>query len=184
MYYLNAKIIDIKNNHILIECNNIGYSGRLIGEIKDLIVNTSKKFYFYHLLNEYTDQYIFFDNEKTMKISKTLLTIKKFGIKSLCEIFDKFSYEEFIKILENKELSILVNNTKISETMAKQILFTITNKHLNNEYSKKQMDVINSLHNLGYKISDIYKAVSLIDNSLKTDVLLREAIVKLNEIKN
>ncbi|AGR41136.1 hypothetical protein [Spiroplasma taiwanense] len=42
------------------------------------------------------------------------------------------------------------------------------------------MNIINSLNRLGYRISDIYKAIDGIDINFKEEIILEMAIRKLN----
>ncbi|QBQ07679.1 Holliday junction DNA helicase RuvA [Spiroplasma gladiatoris] len=184
MYYLNAKVIEVYNNEVLVEVNNIGYKGIIVSKnIKDIKVGKNQKIYFYNYRNEYTDEYLFFINEQILNLAKTLLQIKFFGIKTLLALFYSLDYEELIEAVKSKHYDLIKEKTSIKESLVKEIFVIVGSKVLNIKYNKKQMEVINSLHKLGYKFSSIYQAISQVDDKLDEELLFKNTLVKLNEIK-
>ncbi|ARU91605.1 Holliday junction DNA helicase RuvA [Spiroplasma clarkii] len=113
-----------------------------------------------------------------------MLDIKNLGIKSLLELFDKLSYKELIALCKENELDKICQITGLSLNICKEIVAVTKSKVFDIKYSKKQMLVINSLHKLGYKISDIYKVLALTSERQDPEIIIKEALVKLNEIQS
>ncbi|AOG60548.1 Holliday junction DNA helicase RuvA [Spiroplasma helicoides] len=184
MYYLNAKLVNVSSNEIIVESNDIGYKGFIVDSYdKTFNVDNNIKLYVLNYKNEYVDEYLFFQNLDVYKVANLLLSIKNFGIKSLLAIFSNIDYEKFINYVKNKEIIELVRVTGIGENKIKDIVTVISKNLLNEKYSKNQMVVISSLHKLGYKISSIYKVISLIDGKSDQESIFREAVIKLNEVE-
>ncbi|QGS51917.1 hypothetical protein [Spiroplasma tabanidicola] len=185
MHYIKSKIINIENNLIIVENNNIGYKGYLIDTLnRDLKIDNEVKLFYLNYRNEFIDESLFFIDENVLNLSKQLLQIKYFGIKTLNNLFNNISFNDLINYVNNQEIDKVMKLTNIKLNILKEVFSIVSDKILNKKYNKKQMEIINSLHKLGYGINNIYKVISIIDSSLDEELILQKALFELNEIKN
>lgn len=177
-----AKIIEVKSHRVIIENNAIGYLGYFIGE-EILKVDQEVRLFLLKIENDYMSEYIFFESSDIRNLAKLLLEIKHFGLKSLLDLFNKISYPKLLDLCRENDLENLIITSGLNALICKEIMNLVKAKVFNIKYSKKQMLVINSLHKLGYKISDIYTVLSCTNDAIDVEVILKDALVKLNEIR-
>ncbi|AHI52871.1 Holliday junction ATP-dependent DNA helicase RuvA [Spiroplasma culicicola] len=181
MFYLKAKIIKIYQNEIILEVNNTGYHGYLI-EVSSIQLNQEVLIYFINLKTDYSDQYLFFTDKENYLMAKLLLEIKNVGIKTILSIFKTLTANELIAYAKNSDLNAILLATNVGQNICQKIIIKIRSKYLSQKYNKIQLNVIQSLHKLGYKIGDIYQAILKVDPNLDQDNLLKNTIIKLNEV--
>lgn len=178
MYFLKGEVIEHNNKDLLIEVNGIGYKGILIASKDESVCKTDcDLFYILHYRNDFTDKILFFYNSKTRDLVEILLEIKNVGLKTIENIFDNVKLDDFLAYIKSGDISKLTDLSGISEVNAKNIMYKLREKYFKQKYSQKQMNVINSLHRLGYKISDVYQVVNKVNFSQKEDIILKESLI-------
>ena len=124
--------------------------------------------------NEYT-LYGFVDkNEK--KLFDTLLKINGVGPKAALGILSTLTPEEFIQVIQNNDLNALKKVPGIGPKSAKRILMEMGEFELNNINNELSQAII-ALENLGFKKSDILKALQ--GESGSVEDLIKKALKKL-----
>ncbi|AGR42105.1 Holliday junction DNA helicase RuvA [Spiroplasma diminutum] len=179
MYYLKCKILEESDIYLIVESNNIGYKGYKIFK-ENLDIDKEQFLYLINYKNEFSNELLFFNSKETRDISEIILSIKNIGITSIKKIFTILSIEEFKDICKNQDINKLLEKTKLTEINCKKIIQEIRSKVFKQKYNLKQMNIINSLNKLGYKLSDIYKVFNQIDLNLNEELILENAIFNLN----
>ncbi|WP_338984256.1 hypothetical protein [Spiroplasma endosymbiont of Diplazon laetatorius] len=183
MYYLRCKLKEIEDDFIIVESNQIGYKGYKLFKSTTKLEEEMNLFLI-NYKNDYINEILFFDNKETRDICEILLNIKNIGITTIKKIFVNLSHEEFKVICKEQKVEELIISTKLSETICKKVIQEVRSKLFKEKYNLKQMNVINSLNKLGYKISDIYKSIQSIDFNLNEELILERAILNLNTYEN
>ncbi|WP_342274938.1 hypothetical protein [Spiroplasma endosymbiont of Cantharis lateralis] len=179
MYYLEGTITEQDENFILLKVNNIGYKGYKIFN-ENLQLNKMLILYVINYKNDYSNDLLFFQSKSIRDLADLILNIKNIGITTIKKIFKNLNHLDFIKICKEQDINSLSRVCNLSESISKKVISEIRLKLFNEKYSLKQMNVINSLNKLGYKLSDIYKAIQNIDLNLSEEILLSKTILSLN----
>ncbi|AKU79752.1 hypothetical protein [Spiroplasma turonicum] len=180
--YLLGKIVNIEENEITIESNNNGYIGKFISD-RAYKINEELKVWYLFYKNEYYIKYLFFDDFKLWKLSTFIIDISNVGFKTLEKIYKNINYDNLIKYSLNYDIESIVNKTRVNSVVIRKIIEKVRKELLSVKFSNKQLTIINSLYNLGYNLSSIYSAISEIDFKQKDEIIVLEAINKLNEVK-
>ncbi|ALD66399.1 hypothetical protein [Spiroplasma cantharicola] len=183
MYCLEGYILEQDEECLLLKVNQIGYKGFKIFK-ENFALNKLKLLYVINYKNEYSNDLLFFESKKVRDLSELILNIKNIGISTIKKIFKNVSEENFIKICKEQDINTLNKISNLSESICKKVINEIRFKLFNEKYNLKQMNVINSLNKLGYKLSDIYKSIQNIDLNLSEEILLSKAILNLNNYGN
>ncbi|QHX36648.1 hypothetical protein [Spiroplasma sp. BIUS-1] len=183
MYYLIAKIKEIENELITVESNKVGYKGYKMFNTK-VEIEDELTLYVINYKNEYINEFLFFNNKKLRDICEELLNIKNIGINTIRKLFLNLDYDEFILICKDQKVDELIKQTKLSELTCKKIIQEVRSKVFKVTYNTKQMNIINSLNKLGYKISDIYKSIETLDFKMSEDKIMQKALLNLNAYGN
>ncbi|AUM62643.1 hypothetical protein [Spiroplasma monobiae] len=179
MYYLKSKIKDFNGEYITVEINGIGYKGIKMFK-EELLIDQEILMYTIKYENDYINEILFFLEIKAREICEIILNIKNIGITTIKKLFTNLNYKEVIKICKEQDINRLMVSTKLSESICKKVIQEVRSKLFKVKYNSKQMNIINTLNKLGYKISDIYKSINKIDFTLSEDLILERAILNLN----
>lgn len=176
--YIIGKINDIKSNHIVLENNNIGYEIKVANPYS-FEINKEYKVYIYSHVRE--DEYSLygFKNEEEKELFLKLINVKGIGPKMALPVLATGSINGIYDAIERENILYLTKFPKIGEKVARQIILDLKGK------LGKQGNIINNgnfdelvsvLESLGYKTLDIKKVLPNINNELKIEEQVKEAL--------
>lgn len=126
--------------------------------------------------------YGFLDNDEK-NLFDNLIKINGIGPKVALNICSAFKPAEFLRLANNNDFALLKKVQGIGEKMAKRIIVEISGKLSNIAeigLPQSKLDALNALESLGFKNSDILKALEKV-KSTSTESIIKEV---LQSIKN
>lgn len=175
--YIKGKVIDQTSNLIILENNNIGYEINVPNpysfEIdKEVIV------YIYEHIREDEHTLYGFKAKEEKELFLKLIEVKGIGPKMALPMFATGSINGIVDAIERENILYLKKFPKIGEKVAKQIVLDLKGK-LNKDHkieTANYEELIEVLKGLGYKEKDFKSIIIKIDNSLKIEDQVKEAL--------
>lgn len=124
--------------------------------------------------------YGFLDNDEK-NLFDNLIKINGIGPKVALSICSSFKPTEFLTLANNNDFATLKKVPGIGEKMAKRIIVEISGKLGNiaeSSLPQSKIDAINALESLGFKNSDILKALETVE-STSTEAIIKEILQKI-----
>jgi len=162
---LRGKLIDIKYNSVLVDCNGIGFE--VLCPLNDIIkikpeIN-KEIILFTHLIHRDDSMTLYgFFNEKSKEGFLNLLKVSGIGPKVALKIISHFDIDTLYKYVETEDINSLKDIPGIGLKTAKQIIFDLKGilpKFETNQVSDYEKDLIKSMINLGYKDIEIKEKI-------------------------
>ncbi|HEY8363422.1 MAG TPA: Holliday junction branch migration protein RuvA [Tissierellaceae bacterium] len=192
--FIIGDIVDIKDDYIVLQCNNIGYR---IYTSSNSIANVEfgmKNVLFYTYLNVREDGIFLygFTTEDELDIFKLLLLVSKIGPKIAIGLLSYLTPNQIKKAIINKDIDILCKAPGIGKKTAERIILELKDKvdrnatyeenYLQLNKGNDYMEAVHGLISLGYTKHEIEKAMEGIDVSrLKVEDIIREALKRLSQ---
>ncbi|RDU63143.1 Holliday junction branch migration protein RuvA [Helicobacter sp. MIT 14-3879] len=125
--------------------------------------------------------YGFLDKDEK-NLFDNLIKINGIGPKVAISICSSFNPNEFISIANSNDFNTLKKVPGIGEKMAKRIIVEISGKIVvdDSNLSSNKRDAINAMEILGFKNTDILKALENIESN-NTEEIIKEALKKLQK---
>ncbi|WP_456469908.1 Holliday junction branch migration protein RuvA [Caminibacter sp.] len=173
---LKGRIFEKENGKILLDVKDVIYELNV-----SLMTFSNAKDGIYHITeiikeNEYT-LYGFLDkNEK--KLFDTLIKLNGVGPKVALAICSTFTPQEFIEIISNADADALKKVPGIGPKSAKRILMEMGEFEISVS-NPVHSQAIMALENLGFKKSEIIKAINGVEGSLEE--VIKETLKRLSK---
>ena len=189
--FIEGKAQIISENLIAVSCGGVGYE---INVSKRLKAENNKNIRLYTQLIHKEDSMTLygFSTREEKKLFSTLMTTSGVGPKLAMEILSTYSIDEIMRILFNKDISMLKKVSGMGLKKAEKLLFELRDKiekiDINISSIKpsndNESDVIKALISLGFSNSEAIKSLSNIENkeNMNAEDLIREALRNLNSI--
>ena len=175
--YIRGNITIIESNYIVIDNNNIGY---LIYTPNPYSFNLNEEYTVYVYQNVKEDEISLYGfktlEERNMFLK--LIEVKGLGCKMALPILATGSISGIIDAIERENILYLKKFPKIGDKVARQIILDLKGKLVssNTIVNNINEELVEALKALGYKLSDINKVVKQIDNNLKIEDQIKEAL--------
>lgn len=177
--YLKGMVTEIHPNNITLDVQGVGYEV-FTPNPYEFHLEQQDKVYIYHHVREDINALYGFKTKDGKSLFMKLLSVKGIGPKSAMAILATGNVNDVIGAIELGNAKFLSKFPGIGPKASQQIILDLKGK-LNFEEesfakSNSLSEVEEALKSLGYKASEIKKAVKHLDGSKNTEQLLRDAL--------
>lgn len=175
--YILGKVVEQSSTAIILECNNIGY---YVNVSNPYVFELDKEYkvYLYQQIKEDDNSLYGFKIAEEKELFLKLISVKGIGPKMALPMLATGSINGIIDAIERENILYLKKFPKIGEKVAKQIILDLKGKlnKTNDIISNNYEDLIEVLKGLGYKDKDYKTIIGKIDNNLKIEEQVKEAL--------
>lgn len=171
--YLVGEVIDSESTKIILEINGVGYELELAGFKKQPRVGEEIDVYTYTYVREDVLKLFAFPEKMGKELFEILITVNGIGPSAGLNIINTMPASRFISAIMQKNEGVLKEISGIGPKTAQRLILELQSKledfaHLQNtnksaaeinDIDEDREDVIDALTALGYKISEINKAL-------------------------
>lgn len=173
--YIIGKITDIESGYIVIDNNNIGYRVYTSNPYS-FKLNEENKVYIYEHIREEENTLYGFKTKDERDMFLRLIDVKGLGPKMALPMLAAPN-DELMNEIEKGNINYLKKFPKIGDKVARQIILDLKGKLVNKEdIIIKDDELKEALLALGYKSNEINKVIPNIDNTLKLEDKIKEAL--------
>ena len=182
--YIKGIIVEMHTDHIIIENNGIGYLV-YVPNPYTFRKGENTTVYIYQSISENDVRLYGFKEAKQKDLFLMLIKVKGIGPKSATAILASGDVNEIIDAIENNNLKYLKSFPGIGPKAASQMVLDLKGKFdgetrleaMREDVSQDYEDAIEVLIALGYKDSDVNKAMkALVKQKLDTNGYVKEAL--------
>lgn len=191
-YYIKGELAIKGDNFAVIDNGGVGYklytSAKTLGSFRE-----SDRVTLYTYLNVHEDVFDLYgfasEEEHTMFIN--LLSVSGVGPKAALAVLSVMTPKELALAVMTKDTKLLTKAQGVGAKMAQRIVLELLDKLKNSDIvpdesnaqsvisTDAQSEAVSALMVLGYSQNDAKNAVSGIDDTLKTEEIVKRALVKL-----
>lgn len=175
--YIVGTVTGIESNYITLENNKIGYLIYTANPYSFEEGKEYKVFLYQHIREDEMSLYGFkVIEEKNMFLK--LIGVKGLGCKMALPILATGSINGIIDAIERENILYLKKFPKIGDKVARQIILDLKGRLVSNNTKEDSNDneLVEALTALGYKNVDIKRVLPRIDNNLKIEDKIKEAL--------
>lgn len=175
--YIKGTITEQTSNQIILESNQIGYEIN-VSNPYTFEENKEIKVYIYEHIKEDEHTLYGFKNKEEKELFLKLIQVKGIGPKMALPMFATGGINGIVDAIERENILYLKKFPKIGEKVAKQIVLDLKGKlniETNIETSNYE-ELTEVLKGLGYKEKDYNSVIMKIDNNLKIEEQVKEAL--------
>lgn len=176
--YIKGTVTEVCVNHIVLECNNIGYL-IYVPNPYSFEVDKEYKVYLYNHIREDENTLYGFKNSEELELFLRLINVKGLGPKMASGFFATGSVSGIVDAINRENVLYLTKFPKVGEKIAKQMILDLKGKiqvEISEEETNSSDDLVAVLESLGYKTSEIKKILKDIDASLPIESQVKEAL--------
>lgn len=171
--YLKGIITEIYPNYIVLENNEVGFMIYVANPFS-FKEGENYKVYIWTQIKEDEHNLFGFKEKEERDLFLKLLNVKGIGAKLIMPMLALGSMNGIVDAIERENILYLTKFPKIGEKLAKQIILDLKGK-LSKTVLKEEThndELISALENLGYKMNDIKRVISIVnkDNSLEEQI--------------
>ncbi|MCR4693428.1 MAG: Holliday junction branch migration protein RuvA [Firmicutes bacterium] len=191
-YYIKGELAIKRDNFAVIDNGGVGYkiytSAKTLGSFRE-----GDRVTLYTYLNVHEDVFDLYgfasEEEHTMFIN--LLSVSGVGPKAALAVLSVMTPKELALAVMTKDTKLLTKAQGVGAKMAQRIVLELLDKLKNSDIvpdesnaqsvisTDAQSEAVSALMVLGYSQNDAKNAVSGIDDTLKTEEIVKRALVKL-----
>jgi len=176
--YIIGNIKNINSNSIVIDNNGVGYLVYIPNPYSFKMDEEIKVYIYQHIKEDENSLYGFKTIEEKDMFLK-LIDVKGLGPKMALPILASGSVSGIIDAIERENILYLKKFPRIGDKVARQIILDLKGKLVKNieEITNDSFnDLTEALKGLGYKMGDIRRVLSKINNKLDLEDQLKEAL--------
>lgn len=175
--YLKGIVSENLSGAITLDVNGIGYL-IYVSNPYSYNIGDIKTFYLYNHIREDEYSLFGFTSREDLELFLKLINVKGLGPRLALNMFATCSSNGIKDAIERENILYLTKIPKIGEKIARQIILDLKGKlTVTNTSEVKGFDeLVSVLENLGYKNGDIKKILPNIDNDLKLEEQIKEAL--------
>ena len=172
--YIKGKITDTESNYIVIDNNGVGY----IVYVADPYSYKKEecKVYIYQYVKEDELTLYGFKNKEEKELFLRLIGVKGLGCKMALPMFATGSTDAIIDAIEHEDVAYLKKFPKIGDKVARQIILDLKGKLVSNNDNNTNIELIEALKALGYKLADVNKVIDKVDSNLTLQQQIKESL--------
>ena len=180
--YMIGIVTEYDKNCIVLENNKVGY---LINVSNPYIfkINEEVKVYLYNHVKEDENSLYGFRSKEEKELFLKLINVKGIGPKMAMPLFAGNDIKGIYDAINSDNVTYLTKFPKIGDKVAKQIILDLKGK-LTTQTDLFQYDsneLIEVLTSLGYKLADIKKIITKVDNNKSLENQIKEALKLLGK---
>jgi Holliday junction DNA helicase RuvA len=176
--YLEGEVIDAEINKIILEINGVGYELELAGFKNQPHVGEEIEVYTYTYVREDTLKLFAFPEKMGKELFEILITVNGIGPSAGINILNTMPASRFVSAIMQKNEGVLKEISGIGPKTAQRLILELQSKleefaYLQNDSNnfaaggaaadEDRQDVVDALTALGYKISEINRALREVD---------------------
>mgnify|MGYP004686195665 FL=1 len=175
--YIIGKIKEQTSNQVILETGNIGYEINVPNPYS-YELEKEEKIYLYEHIREDEHTLYGFKNREEKELFLKLINVKGLGPKMAIPMLATGSINGIVDAVERENILYLKKFPKIGEKVAKQIILDLKGKltKTENEEINTKDELIEVLKGLGYKEKDYKTIISKVNNELKIEDQVKEAL--------
>lgn len=175
--YIIGKIKEQTSNQIILETGNIGYEINVPNPYS-YELEKEEKIYLYEHIREDEHTLYGFKNREEKELFLKLINVKGLGPKMAIPMLATGSINGIVDAVERENILYLKKFPKIGEKVAKQIILDLKGKltKTENEEINTKEELIEVLKGLGYKEKDYKTIITKVNNELKIEDQVKEAL--------
>lgn len=175
--YIIGKIKEQTSNQVILETGNIGYEINVPNPYS-YELEKEEKIYLYEHIREDEHTLYGFKNREEKELFLKLINVKGLGPKMAIPMLATGSINGIVDAVERENILYLKKFPKIGEKVAKQIILDLKGKltKTENEEINTKEELIEVLKGLGYKEKDYKTIISKVNNELKIEDQVKEAL--------
>lgn len=172
--YIKGKITDTESNYIVIDNNGVGY----IVYVADPYSYKKEecKVYIYQYVKEDELTLYGFKNKEEKELFLRLIGVKGLGCKMALPMFATGSTDAIIDAIEHEDVAYLKKFPKIGDKVARQIILDLKGKLVSNNDNNTNIELIEALKALGYKLADVNRVIDKVDSNLTLQQQIKESL--------
>jgi Holliday junction DNA helicase RuvA len=182
--YLEGEVIDSENNKIILNIGGVGYELELAGFKKQPRVGEEIEVYTYTYVREDALKLFAFPEKNGKELFEILITVNGIGPSAGLNILNTMPAPRFINAIMQKNEVVLKEISGIGPKTAQRLILELQSKleefaYLQSENNtaakdfttdKERQDIIDALTALGYKISEINRALREVEYNAEADL--------------
>lgn len=179
--YIKGTVTDIKPTHIIVENNEIGYL-IIVSNPYSYEVDERVCVYIHHYVREDINNLYGFKSMDAKDLFIKLISVSGIGPKTGLSIMANDDINSLVLAIENSDLKYLTKFPGIGNKTASQIILDLKGKLVEEEELVKfgeMEDAEQALLALGYSKREVIKVLKGIDNSLKVEDIIKEALKRM-----
>ena len=180
--YIIGIVTGYDKNCIILENNKIGYLIN-VSNPYSFKLNEEIKVYLYNHIKEDENSLYGFKTLEEKDLFMKLINVIGIGPKMAMPLFAGNNIKGIYDAINTDNVTYLTRFPKIGDKVAKQIILDLKGKLTSQvdlfQYDSKEL--IEVLESLGYKINDIKKVITKIDNNLTIENQVKEALKLLGK---
>ena len=175
--YIKGTIEEVETNYIVIDNNGIGYL-TYVANPYSYKINEQYKVYIYEYVREDEHSLYGFKTKEEKELFLKLIDVKGLGCKMALPMLATGSIDGIVDAIERENILYLKKFPKIGDKVARQIILDLKGKLVSNENAiiNNNEELIETLKALGYKLPDIKKVVSKVDDTKPLEEQIKEAL--------
>lgn len=175
--FIKGIVRETEKNYITLENNGIGYQ-IFVANPFSFPEGEEQKVFIYTFIKEDEFSLYGFNTKEEKDLFLKLISVKGVGPKLALPMFALGSVTGILDAIDRENILYLTKFPKVGEKVARQIILDLKGKLVKKETASTVgfEEVIEALGSLGYKSSDIKKILPKVDNTLKVEEQIKEAL--------
>ena len=175
--YIKGTIEEVETNYVVIDNNGVGYL-TYVANPYSYKINEQYKVYIYEYVREDEHSLYGFKTKEEKELFLKLIDVKGLGCKMALPMLATGSIDGIVDAIERENILYLKKFPKIGDKVARQIILDLKGKLVSNENAiiNNNEELIETLKALGYKLPDIKKVVSKVDDTKTLEEQIKEAL--------
>ncbi len=175
--FISGKIAEIEKNYITVENNGIGYQV-FVSNPFSFPIGEEKKIFIYTHIREDEISFYGFNSLEEKDLFLRLINVKGLGPKMALPMLATGSVSGIIDAIDRENILYLTKFPKVGEKIARQIILDLKGKLVKNDNISINgyEELVEVLESLGYKTGDIKKILPKLNQELKLEEQLKEAL--------
>lgn len=175
--FIKGVVRETEKNYITLENNGVGFQ-IFVANPFSFPMDEEKTVYIYTSIKEDETSLYGFHSLEEKELFLKLISVKGVGPRLALPMFSLGSVAGIVDAIDRENILYLTKFPKVGEKVARQIILDLKGKLVKNESlsTEGMEEVVEALESLGYKSSDIKKALPKINPSLKIEEQIKEAL--------
>lgn len=170
--YIKGKIVYIKEFDIVVEVGNFAFRIKTPSKFN---INNEEIIYIEHFIKDEQIKLYGFKTVEEREIFNQLININGVGVKQTLKLLKNLGVEEIYRGVKERDIKLFSSVSGIGKKLSQRIILELSEKLVFDEEVKKgDLELIESLKELGYK----QKEISIVLNEIPDNISLEEKIKK------
>ncbi len=190
--YLEGEIVDFDDEQMTLMVQGVGYELHCLkGTLSSLQVGEKLQMWVYTHVREDHIHLFGFSQKSEREIFLSLIGVSGIGPKMAIAILSHVATDPLIKMIEQGDVKGLCTLPKIGKKTAEQMILSLKGKlhggttavmRGTSALPSVHSDMVSALVHLGYRLSDVHRAVEALPKEIEFQEGIRRCLAQLSEI--